>query len=630
MKIVPPCTLITDAAEACKLVDSYLKKNLILGFDTETSSLDRDREILLWSFSDGEDRYCLTRSVLSKFRPLFEDPTQIWVMTNAKFDLHALANAGIFIHGPTWDTLVMDWLLDENRFHHGLKQCAFDHLQLPMKDFDEVFTRNSRKETLNEAIVRVFEETPEKAADYASLDAYASRALALDFYKGVLSNIEAAPFESLWDYYLSVEVPITSVLFQMELKGIKVDTDLLHSMEVPINKDISRIEEGFNKLVGKVINLRSSKQLADLLVNVVGLKPIKYTATGLVSTDEEALKKWGEQLQGEEAKIISNLLKHRSLSKLSNTYLKGLQKVATYGGRVHTTFNQTGTVTGRFSSKGPNIQNLPNPDKDKYGVRKAFVAMPGYILLDPDYDQLEMKIMAHFSEDEFMLRGIRDGLDMHCFVGSRMFKDATYEEYLDAKKAEKRSIRQKELKDQRAKAKMVGFGLFYGEGPVGLSKQLDCSFREAELAIDAYFDALPGVAAYIDNIHRDCVKFGHVRTLLGRYRRLSTIYSSDYGVRAMAARQAVNSTIQGSASEVVKLAMIKCSESPLLKKLNTHLLLQIHDELVFERPDDEFLEDAKFEIKRLLENPLEGTGIELLVPLTCTVTTGYNWTEAHQ
>lgn len=622
-----------------------------LAFDTETTGLRIDSDIpLMLSFSDGVRRFAMMATWLHN--PWIKDRLLcnkeiVKIGTNVKFDMHMLANAGVTIEGPVHDTIVMSWLHNENRFGHGLKDTAKDYCGIRMVEFNEVFpmrkaTKNTPAETPGEAIRRVLAD-PEgraKAIEYSGLDAYATHRVH-SYLKDRLSQENVAPGYTFWDYFQIWESPFTRVLWEMERRGISICTGHLRTQKEPMARSMLDIEGEIAKIAGEVININSTKQLRALLFEKLGHKPTKMTDGGTSgikqpSTNEEVLQSFADM----GCPVSKLIMEHRKISKIYGTYVEGILRWVDKDLKIHTTLNQAGTVTGRLSSRDPNLQNLPRSKGDIFRIRDAFTAGPGKRLVVADYDQLEMKLMAHFSGDYRMVEAIRDGKDLHCVTVSLMFGE-NYEEVIAAKNTKTPTPEQEILLMKRQSAKAVGFGLIYGIGPVKLSTQLSdelkrpVSKEEAALNIKKYFASFPGVERFINETHENCHRYEFVQTILGRKRRLPQINarggaSKDEdakGIVAEARRQSVNSIIQGTAADVAKSAMLRAEYDPILRELGAVLLLQIHDELIFEVDDiPEKITATKKRVKEIMEDPFPG--FKLNVPLTTDAHDGYTWTEA--
>ncbi len=639
-------------AQACSYLLNSGKVNG-LAVDTETTGLDINRDYpLMLSFSDGKRRFAMLAEWLHYpwiKDALLQNEEIIKIGTNIKFDMHMLANAGVEIKGKVHDTLVLSWLHNENRFAHGLKDTAKDYCGIKMLDFKEVFpmrkgTKNQAGETAGEAIRRVLSgpsDARAKAIEYSGLDAYSSHRVH-SYLKDRLLDESIRQGWNLWDYFITWEAVFTQVLWNMERRGFSICTGHLLTQKGPMEKTLLDIEGEIAQKAGWLININSVKQLRTLFFEQLKYKPIKYTdggASGVKqpSTDEEVLTAFAEN----GCSFSKLIIEHRKIAKIYGTYVEGLLSRIDSESKIHTTLKQIGTVTGRISSLDPNLQNIPRPKGDKFKIRGSFVASLGKRLVVADYDQLEMKLMAHFSNDPKMIEAIIAKKDLHCFTVSLMFGE-DYDEVFAAKETKNPTSVQEILVAKRQSAKAIGFGLIYGIGVLKLAAELTeelhrtVSKEEAQNNINRYFAAFPRVNSFIKETHEACRINEFVQTLLGRKRRLPGInarggYSHDEdnkGVVAEAKRQSVNSIIQGTASEVAKAAMIRAEYDPVLNSLGAKLLLQIHDELIFEIDDDlEIDRLVRKRVKELMEHPF-GDNFELKVPLTTEAHSGYTWIEA--
>jgi len=446
---VPPVTYVDRADEMMKFV-RHVRDTGECAMDTETTGLDRRKDhIVLWSASpDEKSRYCFSPNMLKIWdRELAPDPDLKWYFTNQTFDFSMLANSGVRVpEGDTYCTLAMDWLHDENRQgRHGLKETMWDYHQLQMKSFKDTFGTVKRNETIPERLQRGLRDDFEKAVSYASLDAYATLKV-FRYLKAALEKETNTLGQSLWDYFVTYEMPFTRVLHNCCRRGIMVDVGYLDSLSPAIQVDIDRLEKQLVKVAGKEINPRSNPQLRELFFTKLGLKPIKMTSGGdsgnrQPSTDEECLQIWADD--GVEAAVL--LMQLRELSKFKGTYVDGMRKWTDQDGRIHATMTQHVTVTGRLSSVDPNLQNLPRPDNDKYVIRQAFMPKDGHVLVISDYEQLEMRLLAHFSEDPNMIGVINRGWDIHSGSAALMY-DHDYDELIAAIKKKKAAAKDSSIK----------------------------------------------------------------------------------------------------------------------------------------------------------------------------------------
>lgn len=659
--LIPECEWLETEQQIIE-AGAYLAncERKLVAFDTETTGVDISRDFpLMFSISDGVRRFASMWDPWANHYAIKD-----WVLQNKnlkkvgseiKFDMHMAANRGITLEGDILDTVVMDWLGDENRWSHGLKDTALDHCGIKMKSFKEVFPmlparKNRPKETAGDAIRRKMADPVGRleAIEYAGLDAFATVKVH-DFLMDRLSNDYIREGYNFWQYYNDWEIDFTRVLWNMERRGIAICTGHLKA-QVPllVNEEL-RILGELAKRLGHPVNPNSTPQLRELFFTTLGYKPTKWTDGGKSgikqpSTDEEVLNSFAEA----GCPFSKLIIECRGVVKMRSTYIETPLVRVDDNLRLHTKLLQNGTVTGRLSSREPNLQNLPRPDpkSDPYYIRRAFVAPPGKVLLIADYEQLEMRIMAHFSQDPKMIKAINDGLDLHCFTVSLMY-GVSYDEVkaaVNKKKAgEPLSDRDKLLLGYRQAAKATGFGLIYGIGPnklsINLTEELKRTVDLAESVgmIKNYFRVFQGVKSFIDGTHARCRQDEFVQTIIGRKRRLPEINArggrdddddvNASGIAAMAKRQSVNSIIQGTAADIAKAAMIRCEFDEELAVLNCMMLLQIHDELIFELEENaEVIELARKRIKGIMEHPFPG--YDLSVPLPTDDNVVYTWADA--
>jgi DNA polymerase-1 len=509
---IPSAKYVGTVAEAEQWVkyflESYKDNDGALGIDSETSGIRRHKDVvIIWSLSDGKERICAPAELLQAFKPVIENPDIALDGTNINFDAHMFANTGIDLSKAKEfrNTICQSWLLNENNMgNHGLKETTFALFGRKSPEFTDIFGQppkgKDRKSTGE--LIRAALATPEgfaNAVGYASLDAYNSTMVRKEFDKR-LAQVELYPGYTLLNYFYDVEVPFTKVLYKMERRGVTVDKGHLTDMQPQMQADMLNIEKEIAKAAGKVVNLKSPQQVRGFFFDVLQKKPTKYTdggASGIKnpSTDASVLEDWA----GEGDKYAQALLKHRGISKIHDTYVKGLQEWIDQSYRIHTTLNQTGTVTGRLSSSEPNLQNIPRASEDKFLIREAFIAGEGKILVVADYEQLEMRLMAHFSDDQKMIDAIHKGIDLHCLTVNEIY-GYPYEDCMAAKKAEKSAkkagyegladwpnealnkpssqpgmtLRQYYMRLMllRQAAKATGFGIIYGIGGAHLAANL--------------------------------------------------------------------------------------------------------------------------------------------------------------
>ncbi len=665
---IPEGHWVSTEQEARSWIPYFLgahAENNGLGLDTETSGLDRIRDrVIVWSLSDGRERICLPQEFIPLYRePILENPNINFDLTNAKFDGHMLANSGADITkaGELRDTVVQSWLLNENnQGRHGLKECIADHFGRTTPTFEQTFGRPipPKKHAKTKAIIhpgktvgdliREAFSVPEKrvrAADYSSLDAYNSTSLRV-YFDGLLEDEVLYPGFDLQQYFYGIEVPFTKVLLKMERRGIVVDQGHLEEQRVPMVKDMERLQGEISWRANQydptrgLINLNSTAVLRWFFFECLGKTPIKFTDGGASgnkqpSTDAEVLDVWA----GEGDVWAQKIMEYRSIAKIHGTYVAGLMQWLDSQFRIHTSLNQSGTVTGRLSSSDPNLQNIPRTSEDKFKIREAFTHSEWMTLVVADYEQLEMRLMAHFSQDAKMINAIKQGIDLHCLTVAEMY-GIPYDDVMAAKKAEKLvkkgtrkeplTAREEELLFYRQAAKATGFGIIYGIGgahlAANLTKELKRLVTEQEGfdLIKKWFGVFPGVKAYIEHTHKSLWQNGFVQVCSGRLRRFGDLKGMNKRDAKQAERQSVNSVIQGTAAEIAKRAMIMCENDPELAALGAKMLLQVHDELIFECPgDQETIDKVKARVKLIMENTWT-----FLVPLPVEIGSGPTWATA--
>jgi DNA polymerase I len=686
---IPEGFMVSTPEEAQQWLAYFLEaaKRTPLGLDSETTGLNRTRDyVIIWSLSDGLQRICILSELIPYFLPLLENPEVDFDFTNAKFDAHMFANSGADLTkaGRWHDTSVQSWLLNENKTgRHGLKECVEDHLGRTCPTFVSIFGKTQKAKVSKKGIVTPERTTGDliraaladpvqrlKAIDYASLDAYNSHVLREHFDEQMKQHImfqnADGSFHTLFEYYHSIEVPFSKTLYMMERRGVCVDAGHLDEQKEMMTAEMADIQSQFTHAAAPfqamrvtdadekpgpfIMNLSSSSPDSKWFFYEVLKKPIENWTDGGESgvkqpkLDHDVLEDMADD--GDEWAHL--LLRYRDIDKTYGTYVKGLskhqrQEIGDY--RIHTSLNQHGTVTGRLSSSEPNLQNIPRPSEDDFKIRSAFVPGEGMIFIVGDYAQLEMRLMAHFSRDEKMINAILNDIDLHCLTTSEM-ECIPYDEIIAAVKAEKAykkvklgrelTEREIELLLKRQQNKSTGFGIIYGIGGPKLAAKLSretkhfLSPEEGIQKIKKWLSVFPGVRAYIDYTQSFLRQHGKVQTLLGRWRRFGDIKSMSKKDAARAERQGVNSIIQGSASDIAKVAMIRCENDPLLKELGVRMLLQIHDELMFEMPLPDFTDRTNVKraverIKEIMEHPF---GSDLLVPLPVELGTGFAWDAA--
>lgn len=574
----------------------------IWAFDTETNSLDvMQAELVGLSFAiNGRQAVYIPLAhdyagapqqldrtwVLQQLKPLFEDLKQLKIGHNLKYDMGVLANYGIQLQGLGFDTMLESYLLDSASNQHSLDSAAIKHLDHKTIRFEEIAGKGAKQKTFNQIELQ-------QAGPYAAEDAD----ITLRLHQTLKPQLDALP--KLCQVFTTIEMPLVSVLSRIERYGVLVDAQLLQKQSRSLAKRLLSLEEKIYQLVGKTFNLGSPKQLQTILFTEQGLPILEKTPKGQASTSEAVLQALA--IQFPLAKLI---LKHRSLSKLKSTYTDKLPlQINPKTGRIHTSYHQAAVVTGRLSSSDPNLQNIPARTKEGRKIRQAFIAPAGYQILAADYSQIELRIMAHLSQDKGLLDAFAQGLDIH---------RATAAEVLNIPL-------QQVNREQRRSAKAVNFGLIYGMSAFGLARQLGISREAAKDYIDRYFSRYPGVKEYMQRTRQQAHQQAYVSTLLGRRLHLAHINSSDSLQRRASERAAINAPLQGSAADIIKKAMISIDRALSQHHLKAHMIMQVHDELVFEVADSDLNKT-----QQLIENLMVNT-TKLSVPLTVDIQVGPNW-----
>jgi DNA polymerase-1 len=531
--------------------------------------------------------------VLAAIRPALTDPNIAKVAHNAKYDYTVLDQQGLRVTPITFDTMIAEWLTDPASKHKGLKDLARHRLGLEMTDIEALIGKGRGQKS--------FAEVPiEEAAPYGAADA--------DMTLRLVKPLQAEIREKGLEKILEIEMPLIAVLAAMEQAGIDVDVAFLRQMSKEMDSRLRALEEEICGLAGTVFNINSTQQLSDILFKKMNLphEGLKKTASGHFSTA-------GDILEGLKAAdttgIVNCIIEYRELGKLKSTYVDALpEMVNPKSGRIHTSFNQTGAITGRIASNTPNLQNIPIRSEVGQQIRRAFVAEPGWVFLAADYSQVELRILAHVTQDEALLEAFRQDQDIH-----RATAAAVYNVPVEAVSY-----------NQRRFAKNVNFGLIYGMGAFRLARESELTLAESEKYIKAYFARFPGIAAYLEETKEKAKKQGYVETLLGRRRYFPVFQlqasASSFQARLRAEREAINHPIQGTAADIIKIAMIRLHDA-LSETYRARLLLQVHDELLLEVPEEEV------EAVKPLVTDIMCDAFTLTVPLKVDVSTGSNWLE---
>ena len=595
---------ILSAEDLADLVTAMAAAPLV-AFDTETTGLDpRQADLVGLSFSwavghavyvpvghryAGVPDQLPLAEVLEALKDWLESDQHLKLGQNLKYDAHVLRRHGIRVAGIAHDTLLASYVLEAHR-SHDLASLAERHLGRKGLSYDEVTGKGSKRIGFEEVAIDVATQYSGEDADFT-----------FHLHEVLWAQISADP--NLLRVYCEIELPALTVLLEMEEAGIGVATDLLGIQSEELTISIARLETKAHDLAGGPFNLGSPKQLAEILFERLGYPPVKKTAKGAPSTDEDVLAQLAQNYP-----LAKCLLQWRGLSKLKSTYTDKLPKmVDPQTGRVHTTFSQAVAVTGRLASSEPNLQNIPIRTPEGRRIRQAFVAPPGCRLVSADYSQIELRIMAHLSGDPGLVCAFEQGEDVHRATASEVF-GAPREEVTD---------------EQRRYAKVINFGLIYGMSAFGLAQNLDIERSAAKVYMDRYFSRYPGVARYMEEIKQQARAQGYVETVFGRRLWLPEIASPNGPRRAGAERAAINAPMQGTAADLIKIAMIQMAKALEAAGLRSRMLLQVHDELIFEVPEHEWQA-----ISELVPSVMESVA-SLRVPLVVSIGSGANWDAAH-
>jgi len=578
----------------------------LFAFDTETTSLDyRKARIVGVSFSvtPGSAAYIplahdypqvpdqLDRTeILEQLRPLLENPNKAKLGQNLKYDAHVLANHGIALRGIAHDSMLESYVLNSTATKHNMDDLAKVYLGVTTIQYEEVAGKGVKQIP--------FQEVPiEQAAPYAAEDAD----ITLQLHQTLMTQLEQHP--SLLSLYTDIEIPLISVLARIENNGVLIDTGMLFQQSLELASHIITLEQQAHDLAGHTFNLSSPKQIQEILYDQQKLPILKKTPKGQPSTEESVLQELA--LNYPLPKLI---LDYRSLSKLKSTYTDKLpQQVDDSTGRIHTSYHQAVAATGRLSSSDPNLQNIPIRSEEGRKIRQAFIAPTGYKILAADYSQIELRIMAHLSADTGLLNAFSAGEDVHKATAAEVFGVA-----LD-----------QVTNDLRRSAKAINFGLIYGMSAFGLAQQLGLSRSQAQTYIDLYFARYPGVKNYMDSIREQAREQGYIETVFGRRLYLPEIKSRNAARRQYAERTAINAPMQGTAADIIKRAMINTDQWLLNDKPDAKMIMQVHDELVFEVAENKIAEYSAI-IRTLM-----CSAADLNVPLIVDIGVGDNWDEAH-
>lgn len=591
--------LIENEEEARKLFDFFVTKR-ILSLDTETTSINPvDAELVGLSFAveKGKAFYVAipaerekAQTIVNIFKPLYESTEILKIGQNIKYDMEVLMNYGVRLAAPMFDTMIAHYVLQPEQ-KHNMDILAETLLGYQTVHIDELIGPKGKGQK------NMRDLSPADICDYAAEDADVT----LRLYNVLKPRLKEAGVD---DLFYNIEMPLVPVLAEMEMNGVRLDTKALAETSRTLTDRMKQIEQNIYKLAGHEFNIASPKQVGEVLFGEMKIvdKP-KKTKTGQFVTSEEVL----QQLRSK-APIVDDILAHRGLKKLLGTYVDALPKLINpHTGHIHTSFNQAVTATGRLSSSDPNLQNIPVRGEDGKEIRKCFIPEPGCLFFSVDYSQIELRVMAHLSGDKNMIEAFREGYDIHAATAARIYKE----------KIEDVSH------DQRTKAKRANFGIIYGITVFGLAERLDISRDEAKQLIDGYFETFPEVQAYMEKAKELAREHGYAETFFHRRRYLPDITSHNATIRNFAERNAINAPIQGSAADIIKIAMVHIYERFRCEGIKSKMILQVHDELNFS-----VLPEEKERVEKIVLEEMQNA-YPLQVPLVADSGWGENWLEAH-
>ena len=600
---------LNDTPHTYKLVDTeedmlalrdFFLTNSFLSLDTETTSTNAiDAELVGLSFSTEEFEAFYVpvpaereeaQKIVNIFKPVYEDASILKIGQNIKYDLEVLAAYGVRLAGEMFDTMLAHYLL-QPELRHNMDYMAEVYLGYKTIHIDELIGPKGKGQRSMRDL------RPEDVYEYAAEDA--------DVTLRLKNLLEPRLREAgVWPLFAEVEMPLVRVLAEMEMNGVRIDTASLKETSQMLTQRMNDIEQEIYQLAGEEFNIASPKQVGEVLFGKMKIveKP-KKTKTGQYVTSEEVL----QQLRGK-SEIVGKILEHRGLKKLLGTYVDALPKLVNpRTGHIHTSFNQTVTATGRLSSSDPNLQNIPVRGEDGKEIRRAFVPEEGCLFFSADYSQIELRVMAHLSGDENMQEAFREGYDIHAATAAKI-----YHETMDSV-----------TRDQRTKAKRANFGIIYGITVFGLAERLDISRHEATQLIDGYFATFPRVADYMEQAKQTARERGYAETLMHRRRYLPDITSHNATVRGFAERNAINAPIQGTAADIIKIAMVRIYDRFRREGVRSKMLLQVHDELNFS-----VFPEEREKVEKIVLEEMQGA-YPLNVPLVADCGWGANWLEAH-
>jgi DNA polymerase-1 len=597
--------IVVDSVTSLASLSAVLSKASVISFDTETTSTDEMTARLVGislAVKPGEGYYIPVghnsgrqlpvEKVIAALRDPMTDAGIPKIGHHLKYDFIMLARNGLRAEPLGFDTMIAEWVVDPSTRHLGLKDMSELRLGESMTHIEELI--GTGKNQLSMAEVAIAD-----AAPYAASDAETT----LRLHPILEKELKRVP--KLWDLFIEIEMPLIPVLADMEMAGIALDKDFFAKFSKELSGRITKLEDQVHQAVGKPFNLNSTQQLSDVLFGVLKLSPPdkgRKTASGHYSTAAGVL----DELSGQHP-VVDMILEYRELTKLKSTYVDALPlQIHPEDGRVHTSFSQTTAVTGRLSSSDPNLQNIPTRTELGRRVRRGFLAGPGNVLVSLDYSQIELRIVAHMAGDQAMLNAFRAGQDIHATTAAAIYGVPL----------------EKVTREMRRHSKAINFGLIYGMSAFGLTRTTELTLAESQDFVEAYFKQFPGVKKYLDGIRKEATQNGYVETMLGRRRYFPNLKGSvNQVVRAREEREAINAPIQGTAADIMKIAMIKIPPALAKARLHGRMLLQVHDELVVECPSSE-LDELVRVVRKIMEN-----AYKLDIPLTTEARSGTNWDE---
>ena len=600
LKTVPHEYKLVENEEDIRKLYDFLRTKQFFVLDTETTStspIDAELVGLSFAIKEHEAFYVPISAnreealrIVNIFKPLYEDPSILKIGQNLKYDLEVLRNYDVHLDGQMWDTMIAHYLI-QPELRHNMDYMAEVYLHYQTVHIDELIgPRGKGQRSMRDL-------SPTQVYEYACEDAD----ITLQLKNKLEPELKKHECE---DLFYQIEMPLMPVLAEMEMNGVRIDTESLAETSRQFTTRMNEIEQRIYELAGQTFNIASPKQVGEILFDKLKIvEKAKKTKTGQYVTSEEVL----QQLKNKH-EIVADILEHRGLKKLIGTYIDALPKLINpRTGHIHTSFNQTITATGRLSSSDPNLQNIPIRGEDGKEIRKAFIPEPGCLFFSADYSQIELRVMAHLSQDPQMIEVFREGKDLHAATAANIYKKPIEEV----------------TRDERTKSKRANFGIIYGITVFGLAERLDIPRDEAKMLIDGYFQTFPQVHDYMEQSKEIARKQGYVTTLFGRRRYLPDINSQNSVVRGFAERNAINAPIQGTAADIIKVAMIRIFQRFKAENIKSKMILQVHDELNFS-----VLPEEKDRVERIVIEEMQNA-FQMQVPLVADSGFGQNWLEAH-